>query len=241
MTPLRSTLGRRLLAGGAGLVLSAGVFPFAPPEAQAIVFCAKKKNAKVVTVRGGETCKKNEAALPLPVVVGPAGPAGTDGVSPASEAIIALQKVGATDGANFDAARSAAPRVPLFAKGPFSVYGKCFRETATNMVQAAIYIETTLDGAIFDGAADLKAGGPADTDFLNTTTLEVDREVDFQTVPVDAATLDGDEEDFSAVAPDGTAIRGGLYLAAKQGTLALAGGAYGAGNVCLFGGHVLSQ
>lgn len=232
--------GHKLLAViGAAILLDAGML--VPREAEAIVFCAKKKKAKVVTVRGSETCKKNENALPLPVVVGPQGPAGKDGVSPASEAVIGLRQVGATDGVSADAARSAAPKVPLFAKGPLSVYAKCFRDTTASVVTAAIFIETTSDGVIFDGGVDLKSGGPADTDFLNTTTAEVDRELDVQTAAADSAILDGDEEEFSAVAPDGTAIRGGLYIAAKQGTLALAGGAYGAGNVCLFGGHVLSQ
>ena len=56
---------------------------------------------------------------------------------------------GATEGADFAAARTAAPEVALATTGPFSLYGKCFEDTTgdadetNDTVYAYTYIRTT--------------------------------------------------------------------------------------------------
>jgi hypothetical protein len=146
-----------------------------------------------------------------------------------------LVRLTATDGASEAAARTAAPATELFKKGQFTISAKCFRDTALDETFAEIYIATAANGAIFDGEDDL-GGGPAAIDFLNTDTLEVDRELD--SISAAGTTAQIDESEFTAVAPDGTHLVGQTTVAAKNGNLAAGNGVYGAGNVCLFGGEI---
>lgn len=71
-----------------------------------------------------------------------------------------FKRVTATAGATEAAARNAAPRVPLFRKGPLTVYGKCFRDNSMSEVHGEPYIATTVAGAIFEGDNGQKEGGP---------------------------------------------------------------------------------
>jgi hypothetical protein len=146
-----------------------------------------------------------------------------------------LLKLTATDGATAAAARTAAPATELYKKGQLTITAKCFRDTTTDQTSAEIYIATSVNGAIFDGADEL-SGGPAATDFLNTDTAEELRRLDVITVTGPNGQMD--ESEFTAIAPDGTRLIGQTIVAAKDGALAGGNGAYGDGNVCLFGGEV---
>ena len=142
----------------------------------------------------------------------------------------ATELLTATDGVDAAAARAAAPKQELFEKGQLSIYGKCFRDTTADEVSAAIFIETSANGAIFDGDDGL-SGGPAATDFLNTDTLEEDRELENGTQAT-AGDANANEGEFMAQAGDGTKLVGQFAAAAKNGNLAGGNGLYGEGNVC---------
>ena len=47
--------------------------------------------------------------------------------------------------------------------------------------------------------------------------------------------------DFGAIAADGTAVSGLLFVGAKNGTLGHGDGAYLPGNSCVFGGNIRSS
>lgn len=135
-------------------------------------------------------------------------------------------------------ARAAATKVPLYSKGPFSIYGKCFQSGVN--VYVGTYIETSVNGAIFDSRDRELTGGAAEATFLNPTSAETTREVNEEDgVGANNSRFDNeDDNDFSAVAPDGTSIRGLTLQGVKQGTVAFSGGAYGPGDGCLWGGFV---
>lgn len=141
----------------------------------------------------------------------------------------------ATDGADANAARTTAPEIPLFTKGQLSLYAKCFRDAGADTTFAVIYSRTTADGSIQQGN-DTLPGGNAATDFLNTATAEVDRELDSE----DATGNDADfsEAEGALASPDTTGLMIDTYIAAKNGVLAGGEGLYGTGNKCLFGGTI---
>lgn len=141
----------------------------------------------------------------------------------------------ATEGANEAAARAAAPEIPLFTKGQLSLYAKCYRDAGANTTFGTIYARTTADGAILEGDDDLP-GGNAATDFLNTNTLEDNREVDEETATGNDANFN--EAEGALASPDGTGLMVDTNVAAKNGALAGGEGLYGAGNKCLFGGTI---
>jgi hypothetical protein len=97
-----------------------------------------------------------------------------------------------------------------------------------------IYARTTANGAILQGTDTLPLG---DATLLDTTTAEEDREVDTQSVAVADAGTVGEAESV-LIAPDGTDLHFDSHIAVKQGTFAGGNGAFGDGNVCLFGGVV---
>ena len=143
-------------------------------------------------------------------------------------------RVTATGGADQATARAAAPATELIRKGGLTVYAKCFRDTTANIAYAEIYVATSANGAIFNGTADLKVGGPAASDFLNTDTLETDRQLEAQQAPANAAAYN--EGEFTITSADGqTQLVGQTSAGVKNGELAGGNGAYGSGNVCLFG------
>lgn len=76
----------------------------------------------------------------------------------------------ATGGATEATAREAAPEIPLFSAGPFTIYAKCFSFATT--VRGEVLIKTSQDGSIFSGEDEELSGAP---DFLNTSTPETER------------------------------------------------------------------
>ncbi|MFL5870516.1 MAG: hypothetical protein ACJ75R_05505 [Solirubrobacterales bacterium] len=143
-------------------------------------------------------------------------------------------RVAATGGVDEASARNAAPKTELFKKGGLTISAKCFRDTTANIAFGEIYVETSANGAIFNGATDLKVGGPAASDFLNTDTLETDRQLDSQQAAAQAAAYN--EGEFTIASADGrTQLVGQTSVGVKNGELPGGNGAYGSGNVCLFG------
>ena len=122
------------------------------------------------------------------------------------------------------------------------MYAKCFTNTTTNATCYGIYIKTSQDGAIFDSRDDSLDGGPAASEFLNTTTDETDRELEKDDAAANTGGMSSeDDSDFTAFAPDGTTLRGWTGGAVKNGTLAEGNGVYGDGNVCLFTGAIFGN
>ena len=146
-------------------------------------------------------------------------------------------KLTATEAATAAAARSAAPETQLFTKGQIRLTAKCFRDTAANETTAEIYVKSTASGAIFSSDEDSKPGGNASTDFLNPDTAETASQalVVVAGAGTPATLFEGS---FNSVGADATHLLGQLTAAAKNGELAAGNGAYGAGNVCLFGGEI---
>jgi hypothetical protein len=152
---------------------------------------------------------------------------------------IPRKRVTATPGPSAAAAQAAAPEVLLHRTGQLSIYGKCWTDTSTSTTEYATFIKSSVNYAVFDSRDQSQEGGPNFEDFLNPSTLEVDRQLESDDSGTDDATLDSqDESDFTAFAPDGTALRGWTGGAAKNGTLAGGNGVYGPGDVCFFTGGI---
>ncbi|MBK5110920.1 MAG: hypothetical protein JJE10_06060 [Thermoleophilia bacterium] len=143
--------------------------------------------------------------------------------------------VTATNGPTQAAARAAAPENPMYKKGPLELYAKCFRDSVLDNLRGEIYVRTTADFSIMEGTDD-RPGGPLATDYLNTTTLEVDRQLDTQTATGSVASYHEDEN--LAGAPDGTALQMVTGIGVQNGASA-ANGPYGPGNACIFQGAAM--
>ena len=143
-----------------------------------------------------------------------------------------LDPVTATEGATAAAARTAAPEIPIYTKGALTIYAKCFRDTVLDTTYGEIYVRTSQDRSIMEGTDDL-AGGAAAGDWLNTSTPEVDRQLDTQLVTGNDAFYD--EAEGQAAAPDGTRLSLVTGIGVKNGATA-GDGPYGQGNGCIFQG-----
>jgi hypothetical protein len=144
-----------------------------------------------------------------------------------------FERAAATDGPDATSARASAPKLPLASAGQLAVYAKCFRSTDDDTVFARVYIETSADGAVFEGGTDQLEGSGG---FLNVATAESDRELLATSAAADASVLDTGS--WYAMAPDGTGIGGTVAAAAKNGTVD-GDGVFGDGSVCLFGGEAV--
>lgn len=159
----------------------------------------------------------------------------TLGVVPVAAGLTGFSRGGAiraaaTSGADEAAARAAAPEQPLGTAGPFTVYGKCMEYAGT--VRAEAYIRTTLGGAVFDSDEDNLTGDP----FLEPDTAEDARQLMYTSNnSANSASFYGvHSSEFVALATDGTAFRGDISVAAKNGDLPGSQGVYGSGSSCLF-------
>lgn len=142
------------------------------------------------------------------------------------EGVVRLQA--APEGPDFAATVAAAPPQTLFSSGPFTVYAKCVTFVDTF---ALVFIQTSENGSIVISQFDELRGEP----FLNVDTAELDRELAEEETGLDSADLDSQQ--FTAMSPSGTALRGDVHFALKNGDLEGGNGIYGPGNVCLFSGE----
>lgn len=144
-------------------------------------------------------------------------------------------KLTATEDATLAGALAAAPETVLFTKGQLTLYAKCYRDTTAGITEGGIYARTTTNGAILQGAATNLPGNNAT--LLDTATAEADRAVDLQSVTnADSGTVG--ESESVLIGADGTDLQILDHIAVKQGTFAGGNGAFGDGNVCLFGGEI---
>ena len=148
--------------------------------------------------------------------------------------------IGSATGSSSDeaTARAGSTEVAIGSFGPFTIYGKCFVDTdagpvGTPQVIAEIYARSTVDGALMDAATSLLSGDPA---FLNQATPETARTVDTTLAETgNLASFNGDEDETTVVAPDGTAYEFRTIIGAKTGNLPTGNGLWGDGNRCGFG------
>ncbi len=144
-------------------------------------------------------------------------------------------RIVATDGADLNAARTAAPEVPLFTVGPITIYAKCYTNTATTRTYASFFIKSTVDGVIFDSDEDDLAGNP----FLTPATPETDRQLMYTYADANSAEVYFEHSNETvAMLPDGSSFEARHSLAAKNGTLPGGNGLYEDGNVCLVAGDL---
>ena len=145
-------------------------------------------------------------------------------------------KVTATEGATEAAAQAAAPETELFAKGGLTIYAKCFRDTTgAGTVHGEIYARTSASGAVLQGTDNLPASNAT---LLDTNTAEEDAEVDTQSIAVADSGSVGEAESVLISADGTTDLTVITHIAVKQGAFAGGNGAFGDGNVCLFGGEI---
>lgn len=143
-------------------------------------------------------------------------------------------RVEATPAGSYEAGLAAAPEVTLFTAGPLTIYAKCF--VYSNSTYGGLYIKTSQGGVLFDSYSDYAEGHP----YLEPGTLESNRELYFLSSGSNYSYYYGDSYyvPVSAIAADGTAIRGDLQFGVKQGSPADGNGPFGPGNVCLFAGYL---
>jgi hypothetical protein len=143
-----------------------------------------------------------------------------------------IVRLNPTGGATESAAREAAPETPLFSSGALAIYAKCF--SFGTIVQAEVFIRTSVSGAIFQSEEDSASGNP----YLNTGTAELEREIAYESASTNSANaLSFEYTHYWAMAPDGTAIQGDLAIAVKNGTPGGGEGVFN-GNNCLFAGDM---
>jgi hypothetical protein len=140
----------------------------------------------------------------------------------------------ATGGPTLGAARAAAPETVLFSKGQLTIYAKCYRDTVGGVIEGGIFARTSVNGAILQGDGALPAGNAT---LLDTNTAEADRAVELQATGV-ANAGNVVESEGVLIGADGTDLQILSHIATKQGTFPGGNGAYGNGNVCLFGGQI---
>jgi hypothetical protein len=149
-------------------------------------------------------------------------------------AVKGATRVAATSAGSVEAARAAAPAIPLLASGPLSVYAKCFTDTTGPTTYAEVYAGSSVAGAIFVGNSDSLEGEP----FLNPATPEDERQI--YTNSVSANSASGWRTIYQLAAPGGASLAGEVALYAKNGTLSEGDGVYGGGDACLFSGFATS-
>jgi hypothetical protein len=143
-------------------------------------------------------------------------------------------KLTATEAPTLAGALASAPETVLFTKGQLTLYAKCYRDTTAGVIEGGIYARTSANGAILQGTTTLPAG---DANLLDTTTLEANRGVDTQSATVANTGTVGESESV-LIGADGTDLEILSHIAVKQGTFPAGNGAFGDGNVCLFGGEI---
>lgn len=155
---------------------------------------------------------------------------------------IGMVKVKAASGLTEAAGRANAKPVVLHKAGALTLYAKCFNDDANDETQYEIYLKTSRNGAVMDSREEEQYGGSSFSDFLNKSTPETDRRVEYDSVGNNDAYSDAsDGSDFAAFAPGGSWMRGWSAGFVKRGNLTSGNGVYGSGNVCLFSGVVASS
>jgi hypothetical protein len=146
-------------------------------------------------------------------------------------------RLAATAGPSEAAARSAAPETLMFTAGPTTIYAKCYTDTtAPADTFVDVYIKTSENGVVFDSDDDDLDGSPA---FLNTDTIETDRELLGTSATLNSSNIDADSSYATHVfTPGGLSYEMQPAVAVKNGTLPGGNGLFGAGDACLVSGSL---
>ncbi|MFK7916722.1 MAG: hypothetical protein AB8G14_01480 [Ilumatobacter sp.] len=134
----------------------------------------------------------------------------------------------ATSAVDIDTARPLATSLPLGTVGQITFTAKCLHDSTVDEVSAEIYAATSTDGAVMEGTDDL----PTETEYLLTTTPEIDRQVDVQTANGDRVSL-GEAEHF-IIQADGAMFHFVTSLAVKGSSFPAGDGPLPPGNSCQF-------
>lgn len=135
-------------------------------------------------------------------------------------------------GASEAAAQAAAAETLLFSHGQISIYAKCFHDTSTDRLYGKVFVRTSADGALFESDNDDLYG---DDDYLNTGTLESDREALDASATSGDADSDGDtHSEIEALGPDGNGLFAYVHAFIKNGPSPNGNGAYGVEDGCVF-------
>lgn len=94
--------------------------------------------------------------------------------------------------------------VPVVENGSVSISAKCIQNDGGNDYIRLI-AKTTQDGAIL-GADDDLDGGPAASDFLNTTTAEADRDFEYSSATTGTTSVNQEIDSGFVLGPDGKMI-----------------------------------
>lgn len=126
-------------------------------------------------------------------------------------------------------ARAAAAEVPMFTVGTLTVYGKCFIDSTTNNLYGDVLVRTSQDGAVMMSTNDNHTGAT----YLNTTTIEDDRQVDSGSIAVNSG---GSATDSLAVLVGADGVGADLRIATwlKHGVVAGASPLAVDGSQCYF-------
>lgn len=138
----------------------------------------------------------------------------------------------AGSGGSEAAAQAAATEIPLISHGQISIYGKCFVDTSTDDVYVKVFARTSADGALLETDNDNLYGDP---DYLNTGTLEDDRNALSTEAANNSADADGDtHSEIEALGPDGNGLFAYVHAFVKNGPNTNGNGAFGVEDGCIF-------
>jgi hypothetical protein len=129
-----------------------------------------------------------------------------------------------TPSSGFTDASNNGPETVLFTAGPISITAKCFLNGGS--VYGMFQIKSSTDGTIFDSDYDQIYSNP----LLGPGTPGENRELYYQS---SSTSYYVNSPQFTAIAADGTAVRGDLQVGVKKGNLPGGNGAFGEGDVCL--------
>lgn len=127
-------------------------------------------------------------------------------------------------------ARSSATEVALGSNGQVSIYGKCFLDTTADTVLGEVIARTTANGSLLQSSQDDLSGNP----YLNTGTLEVDRQVDTGSAGAASSSAGNAGRSFQIIGADGNGIHGLSQVFVLNGPVAEGTSVYPASEACVF-------
>lgn len=128
---------------------------------------------------------------------------------------IAVRLQSSASAVDFPTAIAQATAVPVATVGQLTLYAKCYFNTTTSELEGAVFVSTSADGAAAISTDNSRFGNP---DYLNTSTLETDREVDSQSA-ADNTTGTGGDDRFTLIGADGRGFLGRTTLWLSNGAV----------------------
>jgi hypothetical protein len=187
-----------------------------------------KKNAVTASkVKNGSLKSSDFAPSALAAAKGDKGDKGDPGPAPAGWTLIPSKNVVAHEAYTVDDARPDAPAVPIYTRGPITLYAKCLWGSSTDFTLAEIYASISGGSALFDSQ---EKDGP-----LTVSTNESDRLVAAYDDPGNGGQTIGSPEPVRFVVDNGAKFAVYFQLAS---TTAIKTG-FTSQHSCLYFGHVV--